>query len=537
MGKYRLDSIARLARQLRFAPIVRRLQQLHAAEDLLLQLKPDQTYSVGAITVAITSYEPKPTDTAMLTGIALQHDLGMLTEEVSESLQLDVKAVTEPVLMIEDVVQRMGVTSKTVQRWRRRGLPAGRYTFADGKRRVGFRLSHVRRFAQGAPAEDRPPVAAALRHQHDVEWLLTRAAELAGRGYWRMLAAERLATTTGIAAPALDLLLTNHGAQIQFAAEPNTQQRRSALDLVDAGGSLAAIATQTALPKFALYRAALDRKLNLAIRKKIQFIDDSMYHQGDAEQAIEQIIAQEPVGIAAATELDRIPRELPPYLRDLYRIPMLSAARERGLFLKYQYLRFRAFQAQQALDPQTSSNRDLRRLKAFHAQARKVRGQVVEANLRLVVSVARKHVRNALQLMELVSEGNLILIRAAASFDVHRGTRFSTYAVYALMRGFARFVPETLQKLSGTIDPTLLVELRDPASSIDLDQAVLRDEVNRLMSQLDERERQVITQRYGLEGSQAPLTCEQLGSLMRVSRQRITQIEQQAMEKLREMAK
>src|SRR5512133_3330546 len=98
MGHYRLDSIARLAGQLRFAPIARRLQQLRAAEDLLLQLKPDQTYSVSAITVAITGYEPKRADAAMLTGVALQHDLGMLVEEVSESLQLDVKAIDEPIL-------------------------------------------------------------------------------------------------------------------------------------------------------------------------------------------------------------------------------------------------------------------------------------------------------------------------------------------------------------------------------------------------------------------------------------------------------
>ena len=536
MGHYRLDSIARLARQLRFAPIARRLQQLHAAEDLLLQFKPDQTYAVNAITVAITSYEPKQTDGTMLTGVALQHDLGMLVEEVSESMQLDIKAVAEPVLMIEDVVQRMGVTSKTVQRWRRRGLPAGRYTFADGKRRIGFRLSHVRRFAQGAPAEDRP-TAIAPQHHRDLQWLLTRAADLASKGYCRMLAAERLSRAAGISAPALDRLLADHGAPIAFAAEPDLQQRRTALELVDAGQSLATIATQTALPKFAVYRAALDRRLNLALRKRIQFIDDSMYHQTDAAEAIEQIIAQEPVGLSVSAELDRIPRELPPYLRDLYRIPLLSPARERGLFLKYQYLRFQAAEVQQALDPQTSGNRDLRRLKAFQAQARIVRGLIVEANLRLVVSVARKHVRSTVELMDLVSEGNLTLIRAAGSFDVHRGTRFSTYAVYALMRGFARYVPAALHHLSGVTDASLLDELRDPASTDHQDQTALRDEVDSLISHLDERERNVIMQRYGLQQSQEPLTCGQLSSLMQVSRQRITQIEQRAMAKLRDIAK
>jgi RNA polymerase primary sigma factor len=536
MGKYRLDSIARLARQLCFAPIARRLQQLHATEDLLLQLKPDQAYELSAITFAITGYEPRGTDGAMLTGIALQHDLGMLAEQVSESLQLDIKAVPELVLTIEDVVQRMGVTSKTVQRWRRRGLPAGRYTFGDGKRRIGFRLSHVRRFAQGSPAEDRP-AAAAASHPRSVQWLLAQAAKLAERGYWRMLVAERLARPTGIAAPALDRLLSDHAAQIEFAASSDPQLRRLAAELLDSGQTLSAVASTTGLPKYEIYRILLDRRLDRAIRKKIPFIDDSIYHQPDATQVIDQIIAQEPVTALAPSELDRIPRELPPYLRDLYRIPLLCPARERGLFLKYQYLRFCAAEMQRALDPQTSTNRDLRRLKTFQAQARIVRAQIVEANLRLVVSVARKHVRDTLQLMDLVSEGNLILIRAAGSFDVHRGTRFSTYAVYALMRGFARYVPAALRQLSDVADPALLDELRDPASAAHQDRAALRDEVDRLIAQLDEPERRVITQRYGLEQSRSPLTCQELGALMQVSRQRITQIEQSAMAKLREIAR
>src|SRR5205814_1111661 len=77
---------------------------------------------------------------------ALQHDLGLLIERVSETLDVATTTLAEPVLDIDDVTERFTVTSKTIQRWRRKGLPARRFVFPDGKRRVGFLLSSVERF-------------------------------------------------------------------------------------------------------------------------------------------------------------------------------------------------------------------------------------------------------------------------------------------------------------------------------------------------------------------------------------------------------
>src|SRR4029078_6446317 len=77
-----------------------------------------------------------------------------------------------------------------------------------------------------------------------------------------------------------------------------------------------------------------------------------------------------------------------------------------------------------------------------------VKNQIVQANLRLVVSVARKHLRPGLSLMELISDGNLTLKRAVQGLGPHRGYRFSTYATLALMKGFARSVPQMLSSKS-----------------------------------------------------------------------------------------
>src|SRR5207302_5229653 len=85
----------------------------------------------------------------LLTGLALQHDLGLLVEQVSDTLDVYTDSLSEPVLSIDDVTERFNVTSKTIQRWRRKGLPARKFLFTDGKRRVGFLLGSVERFFTG----------------------------------------------------------------------------------------------------------------------------------------------------------------------------------------------------------------------------------------------------------------------------------------------------------------------------------------------------------------------------------------------------
>ncbi|MCS7033467.1 MAG: RNA polymerase subunit sigma-70, partial [Phycisphaerae bacterium] len=124
MARYRLENIASLARQMLFAPAEVRLAQITAAENLLLELEPTRGYPIEYVTFRITGYRPKSVSSQLLTGLALQHDLGLLIEQVSESLDSRAADMPEPVLLIDDLTARFNVTSKTIQRWRRRGLPA-----------------------------------------------------------------------------------------------------------------------------------------------------------------------------------------------------------------------------------------------------------------------------------------------------------------------------------------------------------------------------------------------------------------------------
>jgi RNA polymerase sigma factor (sigma-70 family) len=142
-----------------------------------------------------------------------------------------------------------------------------------------------------------------------------------------------------------------------------------------------------------------------------------------------------------------------------------------------------------------------------------------------------------MSLMELVSEGNITLMRAVESFDFHKGHRFSTYATLALMKGFARTVPQLLsatRKNSG--DVGILAEVPDRRTAPAADTLVRSDEVRHLMSRLSDRERDVLTAHFGLNDQPAAETYDQLAQRLGLTKQRVRQIHQAALGKLRAAA-
>src|SRR4051812_39569656 len=121
MARFRLDSLGDLARQMSFTPHEALVAQIASAEDLLHDIDQAKAYPLDFVIFRITGYRPKQINTNdLLTGLALQHDLGLLIERMSDLLDVRADALREPVLSIEDVTERFNVTSKTIQRWRRR---------------------------------------------------------------------------------------------------------------------------------------------------------------------------------------------------------------------------------------------------------------------------------------------------------------------------------------------------------------------------------------------------------------------------------
>src|SRR5207249_7626723 len=168
-------------------------------------------------------------------------------------------------------------------------------------------------------------------------------------------------------------------------------------------------------------------------------------------------------------------------------------ARERALFLKLNYHKMRFVTARRRLEPDFARVRDLNVLEGHLRKAAETKNEIVRANLRLVVSVARKHLRGGLSLMELVSDGTMTLMRAIDSFDVHRGHKLSTYATLALMKGFARSVPQMMAKRAAGQNEQggRIADIPDRRANTAAERFLAREEVGQLLQRLDARERDV----------------------------------------------
>ncbi len=282
------------------------------------------------------------------------------------------------------------------------------------------------------------------------------------------------------------------------------------------------------------------------------------------------------------------------YLREIGRIRLLTAGEE--IQLAQQIERGRA--ARIRLHEPTSVD-ERRTLLAWAHEGEMARQQLINANLRLVVAIAKKYQGRGLTFLDLIQEGNLGLMRATEKFDHTKGFKFSTYATWwirqAVTRGIADHartirlpvhVGETLQRVKKTahvlqqtlqreptpceiaqmmsmnedkvrrvldvaklpmsLDQPLsedgdgvmgdLVEDDNAAHSVDTaEQHMLRDQIADVLARLPERERQIIQLRYGLDDGRYR-TLEEVGKEFGITRERIRQIESKVLRKLRHPA-
>lgn len=517
-----------------FTPTAKLATELSSAETLLHEIDSAKAYPLEFIVYRITGYRPKETSVDLLTGIALEHDLGLLIEVLSDKLNLQVEGSSEAVLTIDDVTRKFNVASKTIQRWRRRGLPARRFTFGDGKRRVGFLLSSVERFLQRRSDQLESATNLSLIDSPELSTIVRHAHRLIAAGCTVSQLSRRIARRLGRSPLGIEHTLRKHDANLLngAAAELAAERTHEILAVAEAL-TPSQLAKRFGLTRQSVYWLLLDAKVARLTERKIKFVNDELYHGSDAALAVSTVANQAMLETSSASIDTRVPRDLPPYIRELYRTPLLSAAQERALFLEFNYHKFLFVTALGKLDPQLPRWRQLIAMEHHLADATQVKNKIVHANLRLVVSVARKHLRPSLNLMDLISDGNLSLMRAVESFDTHRGFRLSTYATLAIMKGLARSVPQMQSQSTRLAASDRMGELADANQPDRLRQFLHRDHVGQLLSRLDDRSRDIITSHFGLRAGSEPQGYDELALRFGLTKSRIRQIEADALASLR----
>jgi RNA polymerase primary sigma factor len=336
----------------------------------------------------------------------------------------------------------------------------------------------------------------------------------------------------------------------------SSDEGRALLESGRAQGRLAADEVALALDELDLDAAQIDAFYDALDEEQIEVVDPTEPEE-EAERAWE----------AAEPEISTDTLQL--FLKDIGKVPLLTAAQEVELAKRIERGDHSAKQA------------------------------MVEANLRLVVSIAKRYRNQGLPFLDLIQEGTIGLVRAAEKFDWRKGFKFSTYATWWIRQAVARaiadkgrtirmpvHVVEKLNKISRS-ERKLRGELaREPTASeiaADLDLALeeveqikrsaqtpvslekpvgdeeesefghfltdeseplpdeaaevtmRREALRSILSALSPRERQVLELRYGLDGQQ-PRTLDEVGRAFNVTRERIRQIEHQSLKKLRALA-
>ena len=256
--------------------------------------------------------------------------------------------------------------------------------------------------------------------------------------------------------------------------------------------------------------------------RQIDYIDHDWFHEPEAEQRIEAVAPAEPVQTLPA----RRPTKGLAFISDLVATTPPSGAEERYLFLRMNYLRFRAATAQQALNTRRRSRKLVEQIEADLRDAEAVRNQIVQSNLRLVVSIARKLATSLDQLSELVSEGLLPLMRAVELFDVQLGYRFSTYATWAVRNQLLRALKkrQNCREFVVDDDESPLARLPDLRRAEPEQSSAAVTVVQKLLAELSERERHVLAARFGLSGNPEGQSLGDLSVQFGLSKERVRQI-------------
>ena len=138
----------------------------------------------------------------------------------------------------------------------------------------------------------------------------------------------------------------------------------------------------------------------------------------------------------------RIPKDAPPELFSNYEMPLLTKEQEQHVFRKMNFLKHQLHQLQDAIDPAHTTVKEMRRMDALKQGIRDCRDVLINCNQRLVYAQAKQKLALGESIDDLVSDGNLSLMRAVEKFDYGRGFKFSTYATWAIMKNFARSIPD-----------------------------------------------------------------------------------------------
>jgi len=549
-SRFKNPALKQLAdQQVRFAPPAQRQEQMVRAEKLYTETDSTRQYPYQFVFYRIIGYRTDLYPDLLIPGEDLKDDLWLLIDGLAKSLPRSeapapVEAIPEPVLTLDQISKQLNVSTKTISRWREQGL-IGRRVLHNGRWQLGFPESVVARFLESNRERVQRGSRFSQLTDDEKEDILRRAKRFARvSGSTLTEVSRRIARRLARSAETVRYTIKNYDREHpQQALFPDvTGPLPEDVKQVIYSSFRRGMSVETLADRFHRTRTSIYRVVNeMRARELLSHPLDYIYHESfDAANAETAIMASMPK--AEEYEMQRRkmkpPKEVAPEMAYLYEEPLLSREQEYHLFCQMNFLKWQAAKLREKLDARNARTQDLERIEKLQEQFTAVKERLIRCNLRLVVSIAKKHVNPTDDFWELQSDGNMSLIRAVEKFDFGRGNKFSTYASWAIMKNFARSIPD--EKHHRERFQSGHEEMFDGAPdkrSNELEcvtsQEQSKKQVNHLLETLlDPRERQIIRMRAGMDNYAENMTLEEIGQQLNITKERVRQLHVRAMKKL-----
>jgi RNA polymerase sigma factor (sigma-70 family) len=561
MSEFRQPALKELTEQLAgtdkrksLVPVAKRRAQFERTGKLLGEIDSVKNYPYPFVCYRLTGFRSDAYADLLISGEDLRNDLRLLYDRLDRSLPaLPIEQAAEPLLTLAQVSRLLKVSSKTVRRWKSGSDLVGRRVLVNGRRHVGFPEAAVTRFV----ATHRRRVERGGRFSHLTETekseILTHARLLARGGGTLTEVSRRVARMLGRSAEAVRYTIRNfdrsYPAQAIFPDLTGPLDRPTKQLIFNSyrrGIPVNALAKRFRRTRTSMYRVISEVRAEQLMKQAQDYIYNPSFDEKDREAAI---LGPMP-GLAEFEKQRanmRVPKDVPAELAPLYEVPLLNKEQEQHLFRQMNFLKHKVRKvvdrfrnADGTVNPAKVRIEDLEAIERLQEQATEVKDLLISCNMRLVVSIAKRHSGQTDNFFELLSDGNMSLMRAVEKFDYGRGNKFSTYASWAIMKNFARSIPEEKTRKERYV--TGRDELFDVAPDNRTDehellstaeQAAFR--VNRLLEHLTPRDREIVRLRAGLDGSE-PKTLEEIGQQLGITKERVRQLNVRIMKQLRDLA-
>lgn len=461
-----------------------------------------------------------------------------------------IKEQGQKVYSVDELAEFLDVSTKTIHRWRKRGLVARKFIFEDGENRIGFLESSVKQFLDANGTIIAKAKKFARLTNKEKQQIIKEAAKLAVNGQMSPhQIIVHLALKTARAVETVRYVIMGyekaHPDKPVFGGYRGVispSQSGEIYKLYRQGVKIKDLTGRFNRNASSIHRIINQHRAKNLFARKIEFIVSKEF----GEQGAAGKIIAEPFGVTAQAELksDELLRpmggSLTTYLQALKNLKPLDREREIRLFRRYNYLKYAASTLRAEIKLSLASGTKLGRIEKYLAEAEAVKKVIIEANLRLVVSIAGRHTAKGANLADLISEGNFSLMRAVEKFDYTRGFRFGTYASLAIAKDFARRIPAESarpDKSSAASLDNVSHNFRDTeAVGVAAIERTRKSLIQSIRNNLDQREQFIILNHFGLADTPVKdkKTLEQIGLELNLTKERVRQIELLALQKLRQ---